>query len=120
MDLSLEAYNYAYDMADGNIPAYETWVAQQQGIDIAQSAGVQDPGQSGGAFWEFGTALLNVAGDVIGVLDSSGNTIPVDDLDQVNDSPAAAPDYTMYYIIGGVVLVILILSLILIFKKKKK
>lgn len=121
MDLSLEAYNYAYDMSDGNIPPYQTWVSQQQGIDIAQGAGVTDQQQSSssGSFWEFGTALLNAAGDVIGVLDSGGNTIPADQLDEVNDSGTAPPDYTMYYIIGAVLLIILILALILILKKKK-
>lgn len=71
-------------------------------------------------FWDFGTALLDTAGNVISLLDSNGN--PVDDASDVTADQGAMPpkqDNTMMIILGVIAAMVVILIVFIILKKKK-
>lgn len=116
---------------------YYDWAMDNDGTynEFLQSRGLSDPGynpgtsapqttSSGGhATWlDFGTALLDSAGNVISVVDKNGNTVPVDQIDELHttDHNTTTSDNTFYYILIVIVIAIIILIAFMMLKKKKK
>jgi hypothetical protein len=80
------------------------------------------PGQAAGdsSLLDFGTAVLDLAGNVIQVLDKNGNDVTGQVDVTAVDNTTASSDNTMYYILAAIGVVMLIVILLIIFKAKKK
>lgn len=81
-----------------------------------------DTSNTGGSnFWDTATAVLDIAGNVVQILDSAGNDITdeVDSVDIPDDPPPATDNSTLYWILGSAFFFILLLMAFLLLRKKK-
>jgi len=91
--------------------------------DGSQSSATASSGDDHKNFWDFGTAVIDLAGNVLGLFDKNGNPVPTDHIDALQtidneDYLVEKKDNTMYYILGGMALVILLIVLVVVLNKK--
>jgi hypothetical protein len=67
---------------------------------------------------DFGTAAFDAAGNILSVVDSNGNNVPVDQIDQLHTTDNTQTDHTMTYVMIIVAVVILLIFLMIMMKKK--